>query len=116
MPLFAKHLTHRRPGLVARVGVLRIAVASIAIAFLPFVFFSGERESVLGVIATQVVPGLALFMIWALPFDMLMARVFMVDKHGPERDRYKTVITLDIVLLVALLVFWGPFFFSLLTQ
>lgn len=116
MPLFAKRLAHRRPSLVARVGVLRIAVASIVIAFLPFVFFSGERESVLGVIATQVVPGLALFMIWALPFYMLMARVFMVDKHGPERDRYKTVITLDIVLLVALLVFWGPFFFLLLTQ
>jgi hypothetical protein len=116
MSLFVKYLSHGRPSLIARVGVLRIAVASIVIAFLPFAFFNGERDLVLGVIATQVVPGLVLFMIWALPFDMIMARVFMIDKQGSERDRHKTVIKLDIGLLMALLVFWGPFFIALFTQ
>ena len=101
---------------VARVGVLRLVFAVIVVILLPFIFFDGERQSVFGIIATLVVPGLVLFMIWALPFDMIMARAFMVDKQGPERDRYKTVIKLDMVLLVALLVFWGPFFFSLVTQ
>ncbi len=101
---------------VAHIGVLRIAVAIIAVSFLPFVFFDGQSQSVLGIVATQAVPGLVLFMIWALPFDMIMARVFMADKQGPERDRHKTVIKLDLAIMVLLLVFWGPFFFSLLTQ
>lgn len=114
--MIAKDHPHRLPSFVARVGVLRIAVAVIVVTFLPFIFFDGQSQTVFGIIATLVVPGLVLFVIWALPFDIIMACVFMVDKQGPERSCYKTVVKLDIALLVMLLVFWGPFFFRLLTQ
>lgn len=116
MPVITNYQSHNRQNLIADVGVLRIAVAIIVVTFLPVIFFDGQSQSVFGIIATLVVPGLVLFMIWALPFDIIMACVFMVDKQGLERDRYKTVIKLDMVLLVALLIFWGPFFYSLLTQ
>ena len=95
-------------------GPVRATVALIALLCLPMVFFSGADYEGWGIIPSQVVPGLVILMVWALPFDMLMARVFMADLQGPERERYRTVIRIDALLVLALVLFWGPFFIGLL--
>ena len=99
---------------LVRIGILRLLVAGFVLVCLPMVFFTGTSRSGWGIIPSQVMPGLVLFMAWALPFDMLMARVFMADKEGRARQRYKLIIALDALLLVALVVFWGPFFLALI--
>ncbi len=99
-----------------QVGVLRVAMAVLVLLCLPFVFYPGADDSGWRVIPVHVVPVIALMLIWILPFDMLMSRVFMGEKEGSERDRYKTIIKFDTALLVMLFLFWAPFFFILLTE
>ena len=102
--------------LVQRVGALRMGGAVLVGVCLPLVFFTGVGGTGWGVIPAYAAPGIVLFLVWGLLFDMLMARVFMSAKEGAERARYKTVLALDAALILALLIFWGPFFFSLLAR
>ena len=103
-------------GIRKQVGVLRVATAVLVLFCLPFVFYPGEDNSGWRAIPIYVVPVIALMLMWILPFDMLMSRVFMGGKEGGERDRYKTVIKFDAALLAMLFLFWGPFFFNLLAE
>lgn len=98
-----------------QVGILRTAVAILVLICLPFVFFPGESDSGWRVIPVYIIPVMALMLIWILPFDILMSRVFMSGKEGTERDHYKTVIKFDALLLFLLFVFWGPFYAKLVT-
>jgi hypothetical protein len=96
------------------VGLLRIIIAAIVLLCLPLVFFSGASSAGWGILPSQIAPVIVVLLVWALPFDMLMARVFMADRPDDERERYRVIIRFDGVLIAALLVFWGPFFFALL--
>ena len=106
--------TRKGPGLIGELGILRLVVAGIVVICLPLAFLSGADSTGWGVVPSQVVPVIVVLLVWALPFDMLMARVFMADRPDAERRRYRTIIKVDGVLIVALLLFWGPFFFALL--
>jgi hypothetical protein len=102
----------RRP--ILEVGLLRIIIAGIAVLCLPLVFFSGAGSAGWGILPSQIAPVIVVLLVWVLPFDMLMARVFMADRAEDERERYRTIIKFDGILMIVLLVFWGPFFFALL--
>ncbi len=102
-------------GLRERVGILRVAMGLLVLLTLPFVFYWGEDASGWRTISVYVVPVIALMLMWILPFDMLMSRVFMGEKHGSERACYKTVIVFDAILLAMLFLFWTPFFVKLLS-
>ena len=93
-----------------------MALGILVLACLPFVFYPGEDDSGWRVIPVQVVPVIALMLIWVLLFDMLMSRVFLGEKEGWERQRHKTVIRFDALLLALLLLFWTPFFVNLLAR
>ncbi len=57
---------------------------------------------------------MVVFIVWALLFDMLMAKI-LAAAHGPDsRDRYRTVLLFDAVMLAALLLAWGPFYYRIL--
>ena len=99
-----------------QVGFLRLAMAALVLGSLPFVFYPGEDDSGWRVIPVHVAPVIALMLIWILPFDMLMSRVFMGEKEGRGRDHYKAVIKFDTLLLAALFLFWAPFFLKLLAE
>lgn len=102
--------------ILRQVGLLRVGMAALVLVCLPFVFYPGEDDSGWRVIPVQVAPVMALMLLWVLLFDLLMSRVFMGDKEGGERDRYRTVIKFDVFLLVMLFVFWTPFFLRLLAE
>ena len=96
------------------VGPLRIIAALIAIACVPVVLWSGLPAHGWGVITSQVVPAMVVFIAWTLLFDMLMSQVFAAA-HGPEsRNRYRTVLIFDAALLATLLLAWGPFYYQVL--
>jgi hypothetical protein len=93
-----------------RIFVIILALASVVCRFLR------DLEPVFpwDIIIIQIVPGLVLFLIWAIPFDMLMARVFMTDKTAAERSRYKTIILIDLLIWLLLVIVWGPVFTELI--
>lgn len=99
-----------------RAGFLRCALAVLVLVCLPLVFFSWEDDTGWRVIPVHVAPVLALLLMWILAFDMLMSRVFMGEQDDKHRDRYRTILKLDSVLLAALLLSWGPVFVALLSQ
>ena len=99
--------------LIQLLGPVRSTVALIALICLPLVFLSGADHHGWGIIPSQVVPGLVVLLVWALPFDILMVKVFMTDANDDEQARYRTVIRIDFLLILALILFWAPFFLRL---
>jgi hypothetical protein len=94
-----------------RIFVIILALASLVCRFLR------DLEPVFpwDIIIIQIVPGLVLFLIWAIPFDMLMARVFLTDKPAAERSRYKAIILIDLIIWLLLVVIWGQVFIKLIS-
>ena len=95
-------------------GFLRVLCAAIVVFCLLMVFFSDGDETGWHVSPVHVAPVLVILNLWGLLFDLLMSWLFMMQKHGQERLRYRHILLWDGFLLVALLAFWGPFFASLL--
>ena len=109
--------TEVEAGFFSSVGLLRILLAVIVLLCLPMVFLSGASSSGWGLIADQITPALVVLVVWALPFDMLMARVFMSQaENASTRIRYRQIIKLDTLLISALVLFWGPFFLRLFVR
>lgn len=102
--------------LLTNIGPLRVIVAVLALALVPIVFLQSVNTQPWALIFQQVVPGLVFFLIWSIPFDMLMARVFMSDTAEPERARYRQVIKVDFIVWLLLAIFWGLFFVKLLSD
>ena len=67
------------------------------------------------VIVDNVVPALVVMVVWVLPFDAFMARVFLSERAPEQRGRYLDIIKFDIVLLVLLVAVWGPYFVTALS-
>jgi hypothetical protein len=96
-----------------QVGPLRVLWAAFVAFCLLMVFFSGDKGTVWYVIPVHVAPVLVILNLWGLLLDLLMSWLFMTQNHDRERVRYRHIILWDGFLLVALLIFWGPFFASL---
>jgi hypothetical protein len=94
---------------------MRILVIILALASLPCRFLRTIETHPWDIIISQIVPGLVLFLIWAIPFDMLMAKIFMMDKPAHERRRYKTIIVIDLIVWLLLVIIWGQLFLELIS-
>ncbi len=71
----------------------------------------------LGVVWTALVaPPLAVMMAFVVPLDMLMSRIYMADKRGAERARYRRILAAEALALVLLAAAWTPFFAALLSR
>ena len=100
---------------LSNIGALRTMLAILVIVCVGLVFFSQTEAVGWGRIPSQVTPALVVLLAWVLAFDLLMARVLMSDQNDAVRRRYRSVIKLDLILLAALLLFWGPFFITILS-
>ena len=70
----------------------------------------------LGVVWTNLVaPPLAVMMAFVIPLDMLMSRLYMSDKQGAERARYRRILAAEALAFVLLAAAWTPFFAALLS-
>ena len=96
------------------VGVLRIMLGTLGLLTLVCRFIEPENPP-WTVIIGAVVPALVVMIAWVLPFDALMARIFMAERGVALRARAVSIIRFDIGLLVLLTVFWGPYFISVLS-
>lgn len=77
---------------------------------------SGGEARVTGfaVFTSVVAPAFYVIMLFILPLDITMARVFMGEAKGAERERYRFIIRIEIVLFVLMLLAWLPFIVKLL--
>ena len=64
---------------------------------------------------TLVAPPLAVMIAFVVPLDMLMSRIYMADKHGAERGRYRRILAAEALALLLLVGAWTPFFVALLS-
>lgn len=64
---------------------------------------------------TLVAPPLAVMMAFVVPLDMLMSRIYMTDKRGTERARYRRILAVEALALAVLVAAWAPFFVALLS-
>ena len=66
-----------------------------------------------GVVPTLVVPALVPIVFFVLLLDVMMSAVFMVDRQGALRRRYRNLLGLDLGVWLLLTAAWLPFFLSL---
>ena len=108
------HQDRGPPGFLASIGPLRIGLSVLVLSCLPFAFFTQSGHEGWRIIPVHIAPVLVIIYVWLLLFDILMTRVMLADKPPAERPRYRRAFRLDVSLLIALLLFWGPFYYALL--
>ncbi len=96
------------------VGPFRVILAAVVVVIAAMAPLATGTIHGWGIIPSQAAPGAAVFIAWALPFDILMAKLFYGEQGEAGRVRIKAVRNWDLGLLALLLVSWGPFFIRLL--
>lgn len=96
-------------------GMLRVALAGMALLLIVFATRPGTAPVFGGfaLLPTVLLPVLAPMVLMVLMLDALMARVFMFEKEGSERARYRRIVGVDLVLSVVLVLAWLPYFRSI---
>jgi hypothetical protein len=67
------------------------------------------------ILPTLIAPVIMVMLVFALPLDLLMTRIFMLDRQGPARDRLRRIALIEAGALAILLLAWWPFLARLLT-
>lgn len=95
---------------------MRVVLALLIAVSLPPVFLQNAAFTPMWKITIgQVTPALVLMVFWAIPLDILMAKIYMTDQDDTVRRRYVDIIRFDLSLMGVLLLAWGPFFLRLLS-
>lgn len=93
-------------------GMLVIVVV-LLIVFGPFA--GGEvKPTGLSVLMTVVAPAVYVMILFVLPLDITMSFVFMSDKEGSERARFRFIIWTEIALFLLMVLSWFPLIYGLL--
>src|SRR5690606_17700695 len=91
-------------------GPLRALLAIATVLVIAAAPFAGEvhyRDWRL--IPTVIAPTLMMMLVFALPLDFTMTRVFMSDKVGAEHERYRRILWIEAVLYLLMIAAWLPF-------
>ena len=100
-----------KTGLFVRLGVLRsllIIAAVFVVGAAPFadgsVYMHDWR-----LLPSVIAPTVMMMLVFAIPLDITMARVFMADADAEERTRLRFAIRVDVIALFAMCLAWAPF-------
>ncbi|MEX2480773.1 MAG: hypothetical protein WD928_07920 [Gammaproteobacteria bacterium] len=105
-----------RRGPLQRLGTLRILLLTstlVVIAAAPFADGSVHMHD-WRLLPGVVAPTIMMMLVFALPLDMTMARVFMSDASAAERARLRFAIRVEACAFVAMLAAWMPFMLRVL--
>jgi len=105
---FVSRLTH--------FGPMRLVLAGLALTMMSLVPAKGSVAVYHGwaLVPTVLIPVLVPILFMVLMLDVLMSGVFMIDKKGAARTRYRTILLVELVLAVGLVLFWVPYFKGLI--
>jgi len=56
-----------------------------------------------------IAPSIMMMLVFAIPLDVCMAKIFMTDADAGEKARLTRAIYIEIVIMVALVLSWLPF-------
>lgn len=98
-----------------QLGVLRWSLAILALMCIVFMPPAGTTPIYAGweLFRTVLVPVIAPMVLAVLLLDALMARIFMSELEGSARQRYRRIITVDLVVAVTLVLFSLPFYLAI---
>ena len=105
LPLIARLLGALRLMLVVSVFIL-IALAPLVGSD---VFYSGWKMA-----PTLIAPAAVPIFFFVILFDVLMCFVCRNDKPAIERQRFESIVRIELVLLVLMVSLWVPVFYRLL--
>lgn len=96
-------------------GALRAMLVIVVLLLVPIGPFAGGEVQTTGlaVFPSVLAPTFYVIMLFVLPLDILMSFVFMSDKEGQERARFRLIIRVEIALMVLMLLSWSPFLYRL---
>ena len=61
-----------------------------------------------------IAPTVTMMLVFAIPLDITMAKIFMSDAQPEEVQRLKFAVRIDLITLVTVLIAWTPFFMTVL--
>ena len=101
---------------VAILGPLRTALGVLTLITAGAAPFAGGEVHYTGwrLFPSVIAPTFMLTLLFVLPLDALMARIFMSDADATQRGRYRAIIRIELVLFILLLLAWSPIIFALL--
>lgn len=77
-------------------------------------FFTGDPVyEGWAVIPTLVFPAIVPIIFFVIWLDVLMSSVYMSDTSGDERNKFKFIIKMDLLLVLGLVSFWANYFYSI---
>jgi hypothetical protein len=65
------------------------------------------------ILPTVIAPTIMLILVFVLPLDITMAMVFMTGAPDAQRQQLKSIIKLEVALMMVLLLAWLPYFLRL---
>lgn len=97
-------------------GALRLMLIGLSAFLMLLGPVSGGEVSFEGIalFTTLLAPTFYVVMVFVLPLDMTMTRVFMSDASEEKRTQLRRVIMTEAVLLAFMLLAWLPFVLKLL--
>jgi hypothetical protein len=115
-------MTSKHNGLLARLGILRMALILLALLniLLPLIGIlapmsaQGDDHSQWSVLMTVIAPVMAPLFVVVLFFDYIMSRVQAADAEGTQRKDYTLIGRITLVVIGFNLLFWVPYFIWLL--
>lgn len=99
-----------------RIGALRSGLALVTLLVVlaaPFADGSVHMHD-WRLFPSVIAPTIMMMLVFALPLDITMARIFMADAESNERGRLRAVIRFDVFLLALMLLAWTPFMLKVL--
>jgi hypothetical protein len=102
--------------LVDKLGLLRLLLLLVTAIIVIAAPLAGETTYYYDwrIFPTVIAPVIMVMLIFALPLDMLMTSIFMLDTVGTQRRRLRNIIWVELGALVLLLLAWIPFLLRLL--
>lgn len=96
-------------------GPMRVLLYATLLLFLPMVWGADAEPEGMGVLYAYIAPSLIVLFFFVLLLDALMNRVFMIEKSVEDQRPHRLRLRADLIAVAAILVFWGPFYYGLVT-
>lgn len=101
--------------LLAQFGPLRVLLVCVAVSATFFAPEPGTPGIYTGwdFVLTVLIPVLVPLIFMVLMLDTLMSAVFLSAKEGSERNRFKMIIVMNLLLGFGIVFYWLPYYLSL---
>lgn len=103
-------------GFFTRLGPLRVFLLGAAcIVMLAAPFADGTTHAHdWRLVPSVIAPTMLMMLVFAVPLDITMSRVFMTDASPAERARLRFAIKVEVLVYIAMLAAWTPFIVNVL--